>query len=89
MSITPSAASLAGAVPDLPFSVGALPFQDPELRREVETSLLEVLAYAAGGPASRHRQILAQIRAEADRCPDEGSATVLYFIYAQLARILA
>lgn len=89
MSITPSAASLAGAIPDLPFSVGTLPFRDAELRQEVETSLLEVLAFAAGGSATRHRQILAQIRAEADRCPDEGSATVLYFIYAQLARILA
>ena len=89
MSISPSATSLASAIPDLPFSVGALPFQDAELRSEVERSLLEILAYAAGAPASRHRSILAEIRAEADRCQNETDATLLYFIYSWLARQFA
>ncbi len=89
MSISPSATSLASAMPDLPFAVGALPFSDPVIRDEVERSLLEILAYAAGSPASRHRQILDEIRAEADRCTSEADATLLYFIYAWLARQFA
>lgn len=89
MSISPSATSLATALPDLPFAVGTLPFRDPVLRSEVEQSLLEILAFAAGAPASRHRQILAEIRAEADRCPSEADATLLYFIYSWLARQFA
>lgn len=89
MSISPSATSLATALPDLTFTVGALPFRDPALRSEIEHSLMEILAFAAGAPASRHRQILAEIRAEADRCPDEADATLLYFIYSWLTRQFA